>query len=207
MRTMERPFFQGGLILLTVLFCSSMVLAGGGPRDHSGGFFLRLSGGGGTASTKITYQGVELKMDGASGDANIAIGAIVSPNLAIHGTLFGWLISNPDISALGATAPTSNFTLDMSAVGGGLTYYFMPANIYISASIGVSRLHLDVSGFSGNTDAGFASDFTVGKEWWAGNNWGLGVAVDAGFHSIPDPDIPENWKGGHFGIRFSATMN
>ncbi len=207
MLTFERSVFRCGLAALTVLFCSSMVFAGGGPRDHTGGFFMRLSGGGGSASTKITYQGQELKMDGAAGDVNLAFGAIVSPNLAIHGTLWGWLVSDPTVSAAGFTGTANNVDLSMSAIGGGLTYYFMPVNIYLSGSIGVGKLTIDGYGFSGSTDAGFVADLTLGKEWWVGNNWGLGVAVGGGFHSIPDPDIPEKWNGGSIAVRFTATMN
>jgi hypothetical protein len=30
----------------------------------------------------------------------------------------------------------------------------------------------------GSSDTGFALDATVGKEWWVGDNWGLGFAGD-----------------------------
>jgi hypothetical protein len=132
---------------------------------------------------------------------------MVSPNLAIHATMWGWLVSDPDVTVAGFTGSTSNVDLSMGAFGAGITYYFMPVNIYLSGSFGVASLTLDVPGYSFETDAGFAADFTAGKEWWVGNSWGLGVALTGGFHNIPDPSLPENLTGGRFGVRFTATLN
>lgn len=57
------------------------------------------------------------------------------------------------------------------------------------------------------SNSGLALDFTVGKEWWVGGNWGLGLAGCFGYHSIPDGGVDANWSGTSFGLRFSATMN
>ena len=98
--------------------------------------------------------------------------------------------------------------VDLTAFGAGLTYYFMPANIYVSGSAGFGMLEL-VSDDIGNaeTDNGLTIDLTVGKEWWVGGSWGLGVSGGFGYHSLRDPDIDQNWSGTSIMVRFSATLN
>lgn len=181
------------------------VARAGEPRTHDG-FFLRLSGGGGYASTSVNDARMELKLSGTSGDINLAIGGIVGRNLALHGTLFGWAVSDPDAEFNGLDVGKADGDITMSAFGGGVTYYFMPANIYISPSVGLATLSFD-GDQDGSSDSGFAIDITLAKEWWVGNSWGLGVAGAFGYHSIPDGDIDENWSGTSFGVRFSATLN
>lgn len=178
----------------------------GAPRTHDG-FFLRLSVGGGGANTELDVPGLETEISGTSGDANIAIGGVVAPNLALHGTLFGWSLSDPDVDIEGIGSGEIDGDLSMGAIGGGLTYYFMPANIYVSGSAGLGSLSLDAGAIEGDTDSGFVGEIMLGKEWWVGNSWGLGVAGSLGFHSIPDEDIDENWSGNSWSIRFSATLN
>jgi hypothetical protein len=184
-----------------------------GDRAHAGGFFLRLSGGIGAASTELDYSGNKAKIEGGTGDINFAIGGVVAKNLALHGTVWGWITSDPEVTFNSQTG-TANGDVDFTAVGIGLTYYFMPVNIYLSGSIGGSYFTIDGSGVSGNTDVGPAIDLTLGKEWWVGTSWGLGVAVSAGVHSVKDGgtdllgnEITESWQGGSVAVRFTATYN
>lgn len=187
-----------------VLCLTSSSLAG--DRDHTNGFFLRLSAGVGVASTEFDATDIDFKLDGPAGDVNFAIGAIVAPNLALHGTLFGWAITDPDGEFNGVEG-SLNGDLTMGAIGAGVTYYIMPANVYLSGSVGFGTLSFDEGDIRVESDAGPAVDITVGKEWWVGRNWGLGVAGGVGFHSVPDGDLDENWTGASFTVRFSATMN
>lgn len=197
------------LVTILLLFVLSPLSAWSGPRDHNDGFFLRLSGGGGSAKTSICLLDEDFELSGTSGDVNLAVGAIVSPNLALHGTIWGWTVSDPDFSWGSLELENLPADLSLSAVGGGLTYYFMPVNMYLSGSVGMGILSVDAPGGSGETDGGLTFDVTLGKEWWVGNRWGLGVAGGFSYHSIPEPepDIDENWSGTSFGVRFSATMN
>ncbi|MCB9515438.1 MAG: hypothetical protein R3C71_02905 [Candidatus Krumholzibacteriia bacterium] len=180
---------------------------GGYGHSHDAGFFLRLSAGGGGAKTEadvvLGSTPGTLEFSGGAGNMNIAIGGIVAPNLALHGTLWGWTVSGPNVDWSAGGDGWVPGDLTMAAVGGGATYYFMPVNLYVSSSLGFGRLDLE----GGSTDAGFAMDFTLGKEWWVGERWGLGLAGSLGFHDIPEKDADNNWKGSSVGIRFSATMN
>jgi hypothetical protein len=195
--------------LLVVLIPLMALLAGpthAGRRDHEDGFFLRLSAGGGAAQTELDIPGFDTKLSGAASNVNIAIGGIVAPNLALHATLFGWLVDEPDIDINGLSVTVQN-DLSLSGFGGGLTYYAMPVNIYLSGSIGAGSLTLELPGGDANSETGVMMDFTVGKEWWVGNRWGIGVAGALGLHSIPEKDVSENWTGADFAIRFTATFN
>jgi hypothetical protein len=185
---------------IAVTSSSSASLAG--ERDHSGGFFLRLAAGGGVAETK--NDGLPLKFSGSGVELDLAIGAVVTENLALHATIFGWLISDPDVE--GGVTGTASGDVDMTAFGGGITYYFMPVNIYLSGSVGFGSLS-GGGDISGESDSGLAGMVTAGKEWWVGNSWGLGIAGVFGFLSFPEPDISENWSGWNLAIMFSATFN
>jgi hypothetical protein len=62
----------------------------------------------------------------------------------------------------------------------------------------------------GKTKSGFAFDATLGKEWWVGDAWGLGLNGDVTYFSSKDDTIlgvDETWSGPSFGLRFSATFN
>lgn len=201
----------GAMALLALLAGTAM--AANAPREHDRGFFLRMSAGAGAASTKIEGDlGGDLKFSGAAGDANFAIGALVSKNLAVHGTFWGWSMSNPDFEYNNTDGTTENATVTMSAFGPGLTWYMGPSNFYLSGAVGAASLSMDKDlpgggNLSGDSDTGVAVDLTLGKEWWVGNRWGLGAALGFGYHNIPPGDADNNFKGTSLGIRFSATFN
>jgi hypothetical protein len=181
----------------------------GNPREHDR-FFLRLSAGGGYAESELEDGEGQIELSGASGDFNFAVGGVIANNLAIHGTFFSTFLDDPDAEFSGGGLEGEgelDGSVDMFAYGGGLTYYFMPVNIYVSGSIGAATLTLDTDEGEFESDTGIAGDLTIGKEWWVGDSWGLGVAGAFGLHSIPDGEIDENWSGMSFAVRFSATFN
>lgn len=202
---------QWGIVAsLTVVCLCTMLVAQPvlcNPREHDGGFFLRLSAGGGAAGTEKTADSLKMKFSGGAADVNLAIGGIISPNLALHGTIYGWVVSDPEVEVEGTGVGNLPADLSLSAVGAGLTYYFMPANLYLSASAGIGSMTIKLGSVSVESESGLVLDFTLGKEWWVGDSWGLGIAVGVSHHSIPEKDVDENWSGTSFGIRFSATRN
>lgn len=192
--------------IVVVLLAASPRAACAGDRDHLGGVFLRLSAGFGTASTETSASGVAFGLSGMTGDVNLAIGGMVAPHLALHGTLFGWMVDDPEFE-IGGISVDAHADLDLNAIGGGLTYYFMPVNIYVSGSLGAGTLAIEGPGGEGETDTGVVLDLTAGKEWWVGNRWGIGIAGAFGYHDVPEEGLPNNWSGTSFAIRFTATMN
>jgi len=129
---MRKAFLFPFLLLAAALFTASIASAGE-PRTHDG-FFLRLSGGVGYASTSAE----NVEFNGLTGDYNFAIGGVIAKDLALHGTFFGWSIGDPDIEVSGTDVGNAGEALTLSAMGGGVTYYAMPANIYLSGNVGLA---------------------------------------------------------------------
>jgi hypothetical protein len=180
-----------------LLLLATSALAGS--RDHEDGLLLRLSGGVGYGQSKFD----DAKISGPSGDVNFALGGIVSRNTAVHGTVLGWVISDPDVKVNGTTVGTINGDFELTGLGVGITHYFMPSNIYLSPTIGAGRLSIE----DDHTDIGLVTDLTLGKEWWVGSHWGLGLAGAVGFHSISDGEVDGSWSAPTLALRFTATMN
>ena len=188
------------------------VLASGEARTHDG-FFLRLSTGLGYARAEISDNTGQLEVKGGATDVNIAVGGMVGTNLALHGTIWGWSMSDPEgeltFTGGGSGSGTINGTLTLAALGVGGTYYFMPSNFYLSYSLGMGSLNGDGE-VDGKTKPGIAFDATIGKEWWVGDQWGLGLAGGLAYFNSKDDTIvgiDENWSGPSFAVRFSATFN
>lgn len=194
---MKKSLFVKSFVWLYLVMAFSVTELFAGARDHDGGFFLRLSGGVGGAQT--TLEDNLSSFSGMSSSTNIAIGGGIFNNFALHATFFGFLIPEPEMEVLGIPVAT-NDDIMLSGVGVGVTYYIMPINIYLSPSIGIGALSEE--------SVGFALDLTLGKEWWVGGSWGLGVAGAFGFHSVPQSeDAPWRWEGFDLALRFSATLN
>ena len=209
MRNRKRLVAGGSaLLVLGTLVSAGPAYAGGQPREHDG-FFMRLSLGGGSGNASVEESGVKAELKGGAADMNLAFGGMVSKNLALHGTMWGWGVQDPDAEITSLGTLSQNGYLGMSAIGPGVTYYLMPANVYFSGSIGIGSL-TGSDDLDGNTGTGFALDATVGKEWWVGPNWGLGFAGDFTYLSAKDSDFSifnESWSVTSFGLRFSATFN
>ena len=154
--------------MVAMLALPGLAQAGPARRTHDG-FFLRLSAGLGYASTSIDVDDPilgtgDLEFDGLDGDSNIAIGGMVAKNLALHGTLWAWMVGDPDLELNGDQIGELNGDLTMAAFGIGITRYFMPANTYITGSIGLGELQLDLNqGFEGDSDLGFVMDLGFGR--------------------------------------------
>ncbi len=170
------------------------------------GFALRLDGGFGYTSS--TASSSDQKMEGGSGAFGILIGGAVSENFILGGELWGTTAFSPTFSQGGTSVPTSDTTFGLYAIGFNVTYYFMPANVYLSASPSISKVTINESGSSFSTDAGFGMKLAVGKEWWVGDHWGIGIAGQFFFATNKDQGFnPPTWNSAAGAIAFSATFN
>jgi len=188
--------------------------ATGEPREHDG-LFIRASAGIGAARGKLEANGGDAELHDAGLDVNLAFGAIVLPNLAVHATLWGWGLNDPGVevkSSIGNAALASKGVFEMTAFGVGATYYLMPINAYVSASLG-SGAFSGTDQLDGTSNRGFAYDITAGKEWWANDEWGVGAAGSYSYCSATDKDLgpaaaPDGkWTGTSWALRFTATFN
>lgn len=204
------PFIPPAVLLLFVL--APLPACANEPRVHDRGFFLRLSAGVGGAVTRTDIldlpRSQELTLSGPAGEGDVAVGAVVGRNLAVHASVFGWSVVDPEVKINDVEGGSEDVTLSLSAFGPGLTGYFGP-NMYLSAAIGAATLSAERDRVTVESKTGVALQFVLGKEWWVGRRWGLGLAGAVGFHSVPqdDRDQDDNLTGTSLGLRFSATFN
>lgn len=203
--------YPAAVLLFFAVVLISAGVAGAGPNDHDGGLFLRLSGGFGYASSKVEIGDGSLELSGTTGDVNFAIGGVVTPNLALHATLWAWVTTDPELEVCDGgyceSGTVEEVDFGLSGFGGGFTYYFIPSNFYISGSICAATLSMTYEGVTAESEYGPAVDITTGKEWWVSDSWGIGVAGAFGYHWIGEEAITEKWSGASFALRFSATYN
>lgn len=173
-------------------------------RFEHDGFFLRLNIGPSVANvTRPDYR-----WSGLGLDMGVSIGGSIIENLALHADFHTTLLPNPTERSRGRTR---DFDADIvfESMGIGATYYIMPVNIYVSASGGIGVLAFeDDYGDSKDTAAGLALGAMVGKEWWVGTDWGLGVAGQLRYIRVRDYLVDqERLHGLALSILFSATYN
>jgi hypothetical protein len=181
------------------------------PEDayHHHGFFIRPDLGLGyltMSEATGTSAGTE-KVSGLAGTAGVAIGGALADNLVLSLHLYDAVAVNPSVS-LGSSGSlgTSSATITGFGIGPELDYYFMPANVYLAATVAVTTLSVSVDGQSVSASAGPGGKLSLGKEWFVGNSWGLGVAGGATYASNTD-------TGGQgigtwvFALSFTATYN
>ena len=99
----------------------------------------------------------------------------------------------------------------LGGVGLGATYYFMPINIFISGSVGLSVLRVEIGSLIGiplkfETEAGFGASLLAGKEWWLFDNWALGFAGQLIYSVVPS-DAKDTHRSIVIGIVASLTYN
>jgi hypothetical protein len=177
------------------------------------GFFIRPDLGlGYMSSSEATNTSLgDMTISGLAGVAGLSIGGAIAENVILSAHIYDAVSSNPTVSvASGQSANTSNASVTMFGVGPELTYYIMPANVYLSGTVALSRMTLTANGRDANTDYGFGTRLTLGKEWWVSSHWGLGLAGHISYASNNDPD---SQGGSHtltslaYGVAFSATYN
>ena len=152
-------------------------------NDHTG-LLVRLSLGiGGGAVNEDWNGGSTLKSSGGAALYSLAVGGAVSPNLSLGGDLFGFGLNEPNVSYGDYDyGKQKNSSVNVGGIGFNATYYVMPANVYLSGTLGVVRIarsNWSSSGASVTTkddSSGLGLSLMVGKEWMVSREWGLGVA-------------------------------
>ncbi len=165
-----------------------------GDYSHEG-FFLRLQLGPGGSSVSRegeSWSGMGLGM-------GLAIGGSPVPNFALHLDLQTTWMFSPDSDVNG---------IGMQLLGLGVTWYIMPVDIFLSGNFGIGWLAFENdAGQSKDTSAGPAFDATIGKEWWVGSDWGIGVAGQFLFMRVKDYTDEEPLTAFAVNVLFTATYN
>jgi hypothetical protein len=139
-------------------------------------------------------------------DFDLRIGGTISRDLILTGDLMGWSLRDPEVSGYGSL---SDADFVQATVGAGLTYYFMPANIFISGTIGVAKFSLTAGGKAVDSDNGVGVYLKAGKDWWVGADWALGIAASLGWSSVTNSTDfgSEKLSGYSVGVQFNATYH
>ena len=185
-----------------------------GYRRHDG-FYLRMLSGVGVGGSKykdgLTLDGGETRTFGSVGSGELAVGWAVLENFIVHATLNGGSVHDEHKKAGQHDAHGKAPNTIVGFAGAGLTYYLMPANVYLTGSVGVAGLgEISASGHEQHhAKAGLGSSFAVGKEWWLGGQWGLGAAVTGAYYqgSLELHDSHSTYRGFTSGVALSATFN
>jgi hypothetical protein len=172
------------------------------------GFFLRLDGEGGYISSSANQSGTSASIQGGGGGIGVGIGGALSENVILFFHVYDAIAINPQITIGSQTASTQNTSAGTFGYGVGLSYYFMPANLYLSATLAVTVLAFSSNGRDSSTNPGPGGRIAIGKEWWVGDHWGIGVAGQLSFASNQDKGTnPPTWTTWAPTIAFSATFN
>ncbi|HKC61835.1 MAG TPA: hypothetical protein VKB92_17230 [Myxococcales bacterium] len=143
---------------------------------------------------------------GLSGLGGIAIGGAIRENsiLAVH--FIDSVAQDPSVSGSGFSGTATGSSLTMFGIGPQYTYYFMPANVYLSTTLALTRLHVSDPAGDFNSDWGLGTRVAVGKEWWVSDHWGLGLAGHFSLSSNQNGagDALTTWA---LGVVFSTTYN
>lgn len=163
------------------------------------GFYLHLDIGVGYLGTSASQGGPSLS--GAAVPLSIVIGGAVAEDWIIAGDLWAAAGPSPVGSTWGATA--------VAGVGLNVTHYFMPAK---GVRFAQPVLHCadgrQRHGLRRTNEDRIGAKLAVGKEWWVGTHWGLGVAVEGFFASNHDNGSgTSKWTTAGGGFLFSATYN
>jgi hypothetical protein len=186
-------------------------------RTHDG-FMMRFTGGVGygTASEELDGElgGLFSKwtLSGPGVMLSADVGGSPIENLVLHGRFGALVVSKPTVefegadSSLDGTLRDDESSLTFILLGPAVSYYIMPANIYLTGAfgLGIVGVRLDEDN-SGSTDPGWALNFDAGWEFWVGQTWAMGPALRFFYTSVPDAeDLTVNGAGG--GVLFSATF-
>jgi hypothetical protein len=191
-----------------------------GYEEHDG-FMLRLTLGFGGASAKQAGSATspspflpsgDLTYSGGMGSFGLDIGAAVTENLIIFGRLSDVVLFNPKVEIGNTTGTLKDTSLAFALFGPGLSYYFMPINLYVGGAIGLGAASIHTSGSSSdwNSRTGVGLELDAGKEWWVGDDWGLGVLLRYSHYDVPPDKDDSNHAHlieNSFGVFFTATYN
>jgi hypothetical protein len=216
------PMIKGATMKKTIFLVIALCMAAHAqetviPGFHThDGFYMSMNIGPGFGkiiweATNINFKKSEFS--GIGGQFEFRIGGAIAENMILSFDLLGRSILNPDLTVDGRSATiVGDVSVSDIILGPGLTYYFMPSNIFLSASAGLGSFSLryGTTGSSGSTKQGFGVQLKVGKEWWVSTDWALGISAGVAYVSADDKPV-SNYTGKlsttRLFVLFNTTFN
>jgi len=167
-----------------------------------------MDGGFGYFNASLSSN-ADVTLKGPLASLGISVGGSLSAHWALAGRLWFVGAPNPTVQSGSFSYQGEDSSVGLGALGPELTYYFMPSNLYLSGALGLSTLSMTVNGTQGTTQVGVAGQFSVGKEWWVGESWGLGIAgqLSASANRDSDQASSPTWGAWTGALVFTATYN
>jgi len=163
---------------------------------------------------KITdkYNSSTMTMNGTGFELDLKIGASVTKDLILHGTLITKSMPGPKVNNEGSvTTMSDEISVNELMYGAGLTYYFMPVNFFVSGSAGIGKFTVSNStnDTKSKTHSGFSFQLIAGKEWWISKKWGLGAGITYSKTHLTNKvnETEEKLDSNRFSIMLSVTFD
>lgn len=207
---LSRPFLTVCALVLPALIAtsSSSARANSQPQTHDG-FLFRLTLGLGYQGWSVSDGvGTQIELSGFGLSSSISLGGVVAENIAIHGDFFGLAAVSPNASVNGEdVGEATDSSISLTGLSAGATYWVMPLNLYLSASLGLAKASIEVEGDDTSADWGFGVRAMIGKEWWVADEWGIGLMAELTWANVPveSEDASSSYLG--FNVGASLTFN
>jgi hypothetical protein len=168
------------------------ISSGSDSRVHKGFHFeFGIGPAFGTITDEAVIYGTPgtLEFGGTGVGIDMKIGGSLQENLMLTFDILSKAIVSPELKVNGTSIGTSNsVSLGEVSYGGGLTYYLMPSDVFLSATLGTGTFVIRNTQNNTTTraDYGFSMQLKVGKHWWISNKWGIGLSGAYGTTSAHD---------------------
>jgi hypothetical protein len=183
---------------------------GPGAETHDG-FYLHLSIGVGGGGAERQTTGGKVRWEGGTGLFSVDVGGTPVENLVVFGRISSFTLSEPRVEIDRArVASSDDDALSFGMLGAGVAYYFMPLNLFVGGAVGLASAST-ADEDDDDSKVGFGLNLDVGKEWWVGEQWALGVALRLAAANVPPADSwgasDKHLQAGSLGVLFSATYH
>ncbi len=176
------------------------------------GLYLRGQVGLGwaSASTELAdTAATDLSFKGGAGYLNLEVGGAIKAPLIIFGKVYHLRAPDPTLE-IGTLSLDTDIEGYLSGIGGGATYYFMPANFYLTGAISFGVLGAkDNRGNDFDSDVGLMTHFGFGIEFFTGANFAVGVGAELALGFFTDEIATDDlfWGAGYGLVTLNATYN
>lgn len=174
-----------------------------GVRQHDG-FFAQIQAG--PAYLDLNIPDLDVATHGMGFGLNIAIGGSPSKNFVIFGEMIVQSVSSPKIEIEGTEYDSvDSAALSFTSIGPGVAYYFGESSFFLSGAIGLADATFETAEASAGAD-GIGFRLGAGKEWWVGDQWGIGLGANFFYASLSDEGSTDV-RATSFALNLSATYH
>lgn len=203
----------GLAVLLALAVLHGPVHARGPEPYHSRylrGLYLRVAAGLGYGVAREGTSSTHL--DGLALQLDVALGGIVAPGLAVSAEFFGNAVFKPRVMSGSHRRAANRPKVLFDALALGVTYTFLPSDVFVGAALGPSIALIDRGPIGGDThflDGGWGVAFQVlvGKEWRIASHTGLGAAAHFMVSHHPSVRDGDPWNILQIGASLAIIYN